>query len=397
MMDPSRAAAQVKGAIFSAVEVLWLLGVIAAVVAVILEFGVWEREEVHRGPFAAEGGASSHAVQLRVGETQPVTCCLEPRSDSADNPLRSDLRLWIDDHEMGPAHALHEEIRKGDSAAFNHWGGYVKFSLPAGIENTSSTRATVRYSLRLPAGSVSRLVLMIIVFGLLLHWKRLQALVNGRGTVSKPDLLLIGLGAAGLLSAFIAWETGKNVNLFYLIELSCTYIALLILIHQPCIRFGMLILVLLFVFYSPSPAPSPPMVQEVLTEGRVLLSNTHQSYRFLLTGLAQRQPECGPFQHGDIHIQGEKLTSLKLQTDQGWISQPDIRPFYQESRLRARVNLSGQFPPTELRLVLVNTQQDEAIVRRGAEISGSTIYRDAVYLIFVTDRCVLVFHGRNEN
>ena len=196
--------------------------------------------------------------------------------------------------------------------------------------------------------------------------------------------------------AIVAWGTGQNVNLFYLVELSCTYIALLILIHQPSFRFGIFILVLFFVFYSPNPAPSRPAVREVLTEGLVVLPNTQQTYRFLVNGLADRQTECGLFQHGEVHIQGENLTSLKLQADRGLISQQEIKPFYRESRLKARLEFPGQFPPKELRLVLLNSQQDQAIVRRGAEISGSTIYPDAVYLVFVTDRCVLVFHGRNE-
>src|SRR5205814_9620890 len=96
---------------------------------------------------------------------------------------------------------------------------------------------------------------------------------------------------------------------------------------------------------SPKHGPARAAVREVLTDGLVVVPNTQQTYGFLVNGLADRQTECGLVQHGEVHIEGENLTSLKLQADRGWISQQEVKRFYRESRLKARLEFPGQFPP----------------------------------------------------
>jgi hypothetical protein len=90
----------------------------------------------------------------------PLNIFLNPRSDSASDPFGSDLRLWLNGHEFGPAHALHPTIRQGGTTAFSHWNGKVLLSLPAGTQNTVATHVRVSYNLR-PNG-ITSIILMIV-------------------------------------------------------------------------------------------------------------------------------------------------------------------------------------------------------------------------------------------
>ena len=107
--------------------------VIAAAVGVALERGALKHEETHLGPFIQDGTPGSRALLVRVGETIPFRCCLEARSDFNARSFPSDLRLWLNGHEMGPGHRQHIEIRAGGTEAFSHWVDYVMFSLPHGV------------------------------------------------------------------------------------------------------------------------------------------------------------------------------------------------------------------------------------------------------------------------
>jgi hypothetical protein len=152
---------------------------IAAVVALPLEAGIWKQERVFFGPFIPEPVADSRALVLPVGNEQAFRCCLEARSDNNGQPFRSDLRLWINDQEMGPAHSLHANIRRGESTAFSHWDSYVLFSLPGGVQNTLAVHAKISYTLR-PRGSSTSLVLVLAstLWGLLLYRRTLRVLAQ---------------------------------------------------------------------------------------------------------------------------------------------------------------------------------------------------------------------------
>src|ERR1700732_2981799 len=87
-------------------RIFFLPLLLAAMVAIILEFGIWKQEETFHGPFAAETPGSLSLV-LPIKTETPFKCCLRLESDTAAHPHRSDLKLWINGHEMGPAHAPH--------------------------------------------------------------------------------------------------------------------------------------------------------------------------------------------------------------------------------------------------------------------------------------------------
>jgi hypothetical protein len=77
---------------------------------------------------------------------------LRSRGDTLGAQAQSDLRLWINGQEAGPAHSLHVEVRKGVSAAFSHWHHLVIFSLPPGVANSAETQVAVNFSLRPRSG-----------------------------------------------------------------------------------------------------------------------------------------------------------------------------------------------------------------------------------------------------
>lgn len=67
-------------------------------------------------------------------------------SDTEGASTRSRLRLFEDDVELGPAHALHADIRKEGGGRFAHWNGKLYF---ASSDNTSPVTNGRRYSVLL--------------------------------------------------------------------------------------------------------------------------------------------------------------------------------------------------------------------------------------------------------
>src|SRR5579871_3333117 len=51
-----------------------------------------------------------------------------PEGDAPDRPSRSSLSLLEDQIKLGPAHALHEDIRKLGGGRYSHWGRRLYFS-----------------------------------------------------------------------------------------------------------------------------------------------------------------------------------------------------------------------------------------------------------------------------
>jgi hypothetical protein len=122
-----------------------------ALVALALHLGVWQKEFKIAGPFAAESSPARHSLLLAVPQDMRPKWWVESLlSDDNRHPHRSDLRLWIDGHEMGPPHTAHETIRNGGTTSFSHWGTSVYFSLPPGVQNSSETIATLGYRVRPP-------------------------------------------------------------------------------------------------------------------------------------------------------------------------------------------------------------------------------------------------------
>src|SRR5437868_14756594 len=89
-----------------------------ALVTLVLEAGLWRHQETHEGPFAPDpfvaGDVAGHAVGFLIGGFPRLRCCMEIRSDS--DRRQSDLRLWINDVEMGPPVTRLDERRVGEES-----------------------------------------------------------------------------------------------------------------------------------------------------------------------------------------------------------------------------------------------------------------------------------------
>lgn len=189
-------------------RILLLLLLLAAIVAVVLELGVWTQEETFRGPFAAETPGSLSVVYLVKSEI-PFKCCLQLASDNAAYPFQSDLKLWINGREMGPAHAPHEDIRRGGTTAFSFWDGILLFALPPDVENNAGVRATIRFSLRPPHSSAAALAFAGAMLSLISFWRPIKAFIQlwgeatGNVILSVPFILLRVLGVAGTMASLL--------------------------------------------------------------------------------------------------------------------------------------------------------------------------------------------------
>ena len=184
-----------------------LLGVLMplACAALVLDQGVWTREEAVQGPFAVEGSPDYHAFFIHVRGDVPLPCCMEVRSDNPDRPFQSDLKLWINGEEMGPSHSVHADIRQGNTRAYSHWSGFVRLALPDGLQNDARVHARMSYSLRPTRLTVWLLVFPTLTLGLLLYWEAIAAFLERRGktVLVVPYRLARGLGYLGLAAIAI--------------------------------------------------------------------------------------------------------------------------------------------------------------------------------------------------
>lgn len=68
------------------------------------------------------------------------------QGDSVEQPRHSKLILMEDDRPLGPAHAIHEDIRRLGAGRYSHWSDYLTFSSSEGSDPNSNGRV---YRIRL--------------------------------------------------------------------------------------------------------------------------------------------------------------------------------------------------------------------------------------------------------
>jgi hypothetical protein len=190
--------------------VFWPLALLTLVMLAI-QLGAWQKEFNIAGPFRAETNPARHALVLAVPKESRTPWWSQPlRGDTNEKTSQSDLELRVDGHEMGPPHTLHETIREGKTAGFSHWGSYVLFSLPPGVQNAPETVATLRYSVLPRAWVMLALIISTAPLGWLLYdrpltlfARRLQALVPIAIVLRVPYLILLGLCCAALIGSVV--------------------------------------------------------------------------------------------------------------------------------------------------------------------------------------------------
>ena len=91
---------------------------------------------MHRGRLFILGEFSSVGGYCYVA---PLPVDIPPGDDSA-NSNRSGLRLFENDHEIGPPHMLHEAIASRGGGGFSHWGSHLFFSSSDGTNPRTNGR-----------------------------------------------------------------------------------------------------------------------------------------------------------------------------------------------------------------------------------------------------------------
>jgi hypothetical protein len=186
--------------LFGARLIFWPLALLT-LISLALHFGAWHTEFKIAGPFAAETNPPRASLTLQLpGEVSAPWWAQPMVGDDSANPFQSFLELRVNGREMGPPHAVHETIRERKNAGFSHWGSWVIFSLPEGINNGPETIVTLRYSLR----SWPRVTLGLCVASALLGWFlfiRTFMARHGGLILNGPYLILLGFCWAGLAAS----------------------------------------------------------------------------------------------------------------------------------------------------------------------------------------------------
>ncbi|HVY88308.1 MAG TPA: hypothetical protein VG942_05530 [Hyphomonadaceae bacterium] len=145
--------------------------------------------------------SGSHMAAIRLPPDTRFSCCAKIPNDTGPTGTESRLRLWIGGVEAGPAHTLHETIRKG-GPGFSHWGDQVLFSFPRGVPNDASTEVVVRYPYQfrafmaaIPVATLSLglgLMAMVLIRGGV-NFRRLTLTMAGNFALSMCGLATVGV------------------------------------------------------------------------------------------------------------------------------------------------------------------------------------------------------------
>jgi hypothetical protein len=205
-------------------KALFWISAVTFIVLLTLNVGIWKQTIVGHGPFSSET-ASRGALLFPVPPPAPafLSCCLGSSGDDNSHPQRSDLKLWVNGHPMGPPHSQHEDIRNRIDAGFSHWGAKVIFSLPPAADNSENTEIKINYSLRPYSWLLLLAILLTTSSGVIFQG---EAVARIYGTISSEQKTAIRrtLIIAPYKLAFIF---GSMVLLFASVFLAVSLYALL--------------------------------------------------------------------------------------------------------------------------------------------------------------------------
>jgi len=84
-----------------------------------------------QGPFRREGSSHSYVVPIAGIED----------GDSMTAPRQSTIVLCEDDVPLGPAHAIHDDIRSRDEGRYSHWIDHLYFSASDNSDPNTNKRS----------------------------------------------------------------------------------------------------------------------------------------------------------------------------------------------------------------------------------------------------------------
>ncbi len=81
---------------------------------------------------------------------------LEPGADNQQDPVRSTLLLLENERLLGPAHALHDDIRTDGGGRYSHWRSDLYFSTPDNTDPNTNRRIYSIVTARQQSGNAGR-------------------------------------------------------------------------------------------------------------------------------------------------------------------------------------------------------------------------------------------------
>lgn len=191
------------------------------VVAVVLGFGVVEREMTIGGPFKAESDSvRNHALIVDLRPALPLSKVFSSGGDSTHNPRASELKVYVDGVPLAQPHSLHDRIRQEGGGAFSHWGDNLIFSLPQGIANSRAARLEVQFPLSFHPRSLAIAIFLGVLGGFILLRQFRQQDPQAYHMRTASALMMLGHALQGLLlfcllatfaffgSVFLGWWSG---------------------------------------------------------------------------------------------------------------------------------------------------------------------------------------------
>jgi hypothetical protein len=117
---------------------LFVCGIATIVFAVLFSIVGWpiDRSIPPQSILAGEGAT-------RIVHLETPSPFLMFRADTNEQPTRSNLKLFENGHELGPAHTLHSDIAAKGQGRYSHYGEYLYFSSTDGTDPATNGR---RYS-----------------------------------------------------------------------------------------------------------------------------------------------------------------------------------------------------------------------------------------------------------
>jgi hypothetical protein len=178
--------------------------VLLNIAILLLWLGVWNREsDLDAGLVRPEIGYV-YTVPVSAGLLFPFVM----RGDTLSAPKASTLLLTENGRKLGPAHALHADVRDGGGGAYSHWDGLLYFSTSDNSDpRVNQRRYRIAYSVVLHPG-VAVLVWLTSAVLLLLNRKRLRGWIWKRS-----DRLLLGaLAGSAVVLALVALGLLRPLN-----------------------------------------------------------------------------------------------------------------------------------------------------------------------------------------
>jgi hypothetical protein len=126
-------------------------------------------------------------------------------TDTSEEIDKSDLVLFESDRPLGPAHAVHADIRVSGGGRYSHWNGSIIFSTPDGSDPRTNGRVysiasptEVKFWLRV----ILSAALLLLDAGLFVAFQReLLAVMRSRGALLCQTIALLAIATAGLSAA----------------------------------------------------------------------------------------------------------------------------------------------------------------------------------------------------